>query len=161
MALNLFTWKQEENTPEENNRWVFLRAMEWGSYPAFLAPVWGIFITYFYGWVVFLVMLIVITFIWKVFIMKSFLNIAILNFTAVLVNILKWPFAVVLAVLSYLSFHNILFSLSLLLFPPITYLSQFLELPYELGGISKQAKRTTDVQNRIYHKLGYENSIAQ
>lgn len=158
MVLNLFTWKPEENTPEENNRWVVLRAMEWGSYPAFLAPIWGIFITYFYGWSVFLVMLIIITFIWKVFIMKSFISIGLLNFTALLVNILKWLFAVVLAVLSYLSFHNILFSLSLLLFPPITYLSQFLELPYELGGLSKQAQRITEMQNRIYYKLGLKEN---
>jgi hypothetical protein len=46
MIKGLFSWKPENYTPEENGRWVWLRSVEWESYPNFLAPLWGIFVVY-------------------------------------------------------------------------------------------------------------------
>ena len=155
-SAGIFTWTPSNYTSEENSRWVWLRAEEWDSYPTYLAPLWGVFFVYFYGWITYLITLVIITFIWKVFIMKAFISIKLLSSMAVFVNFLKWPLAVIFAIISYLTYHNILFSISLLLFPLITYFCVFLELPYRIGGIEKQSKHKEEIQNRIVHKLGLD-----
>jgi len=154
MADGLFSWHPHNYTAEENSRWIWLRANEWDSYPTFLAPLWGIFVVYFYGWIPFVIALIVVTFIWKVFIMKSFISIGLLSSMAVFVNILKWPLGVVFAIVAFLTHHSLLFVASMLLFPAITYVLVFLELPYRLGGIMKQGKHKEQIQKRIMHKIG-------
>src|SRR5437588_696947 len=100
MIDNLFTWHPENYTNEENSRWVWLRATEWEAYPNFLSPLWGIFIVYFYGWGVFLLALIISTFVWRVFIMKSFISIGLLATISVIINFLKWPLAILFTVIS-------------------------------------------------------------
>jgi hypothetical protein len=154
MADGLFNWHPQNYTVEENSRWVWLRANEWDSYPTFLAPLWGIFFVYFYGWLSFIVTLIVVTFIWKLFIVKNFVSIGLLSSMAVIINTLKWPLAVVFGIVSYLTYHNLIFSASVLFFPAITYCLTFLELPYRMGGIMKQGKHQEQIQKRIMHKLG-------
>src|SRR6266550_3040817 len=160
MADGIVSWTPQNYTAEENSRWVWLRAEEWGSYPNFLAPLWGIFVVYFYGWVTFLITLVVATFIWKLFIMKSFVSIRLLSSMAVFVNFLKWPLAIIFAGLTFFSHHGITFSLSLLLFPAITYFCAFFELPYNLGGIMKQGKRKQELQTMIFKKLGLSDMRA-
>lgn len=160
MTDGLFSWNPENYTAEENSRWVWLRAEEWGSYPNFLAPLWGIFVVFFYGWVAFLITLIIAIFIWKLFIMKSFLSIGLLSSMAVIVNFLKWPLAVIFGVLAFFTHHGIIFSFSLVLFPVITYFCALLEIPYNLGGVMKQGKRQQELQSMIFKKLGLSDMHA-
>ncbi len=152
----MLRWFANKYTEEETQRWILLRSIEWPSYPNFLAPLWGIFIVYYFGWLVYIVTLIVITFIWKFYIMNNYVSIRLMEVMGLWVNLLKWPLAVIFAIVSFESHRNIIFTLFLLIFPFITYMCSYLEFPYKRGGIDKNLARMLKMQNMIRSKLGIE-----
>lgn len=157
----MFPSELRKYSNDELSRWIWLRAEEWVSYPTFLAPIWGIIFVYFYGWTNFIITLIVVTFIWKTFIMKSIMSINILFTMALIINFLKWPLAVVFAYVGFLTHHSLLFNASMLLFPAISYVLLFLEVPYKMGGIVKQGKLQQEMQDGIMNKLGVKVSLSK
>lgn len=157
MNEGLFVWKPELHSPEENKRWIWLRAMEWQSYPTFLAPLYGPFFVMKYGWINFIILNIILTFVWKIFVMKSFVNTNLMSFLLPFVNLLKWPLSLLMTIYAFNTHRNVILIASILFFPFITYLFQFLEIPY-MGKLSEQAEQSRNMQLLISNKLGYKMS---
>src|SRR5258708_7226949 len=114
LKLDLF-WHQGKYTDQENERWSHLRTIEWGSYPAFISPIFGPLIVLTYGWLTLIILLFILAIIWKLFFIKN-PNINILSFFVLPVNILKWPIGVICALIAWNLHKSPLLIASLALF---------------------------------------------
>lgn len=148
------TWDPKKNTDAENERWAHLRAIEWDSLPSFLAPLWGSYFVFSYGWIVFVITLFVLELAWKIFFRNKTPNIQFADTCVMLVAFLKWPVAIIFAVLAYISHANIIFVISLVIFPLLYLLAAFILLPLEFFF----KPQVGIVQRRIMRKMGYEFS---
>ena len=145
---------REEVTNEKNARWINDRAAEWVSYPTFLSPIWGIIAVLVFGWVIFIILLVLSTYIWRRYILKVDINLQFLATLALIVKLLQWPLAIIMAIVAFISQLGFLAIIAFLIFPLITYLLKYLELPYEYLGKDKQQNLQAQIQERIIQKLG-------
>lgn len=90
-------------TDEEIRRWLWLRAVEWAAFPAFLSqPVAPILFIYF-PWYFVLLGVVVLGFIWR-FIRYSFVSVRLARAVVVPVVWLKWPASIGSSI--YLFIHH-------------------------------------------------------
>ena len=143
--LQGLSWNPHEHSDEENLRWSWLRAVEWGIWPAFLSgPIVPLLLPFFSWWKV-IGAAAVLTILWS-FIRYKNVNLAMARFGVYFV-LLKWVACPLTAI--YLAIqHNYILALPSLLWPMLAaYLGIF------VGGT--QIGR---IQNMFMIKLGYSRN---
>ncbi len=151
-------WDPKDYTHEENDRFAYLRAEEWEAFPIFLSPIFGPFLVLRYGWIATLIFIFVLEFVWKSFLVNRFINIGLSSASAVIVNIFKWPVGIGLAIWLFISSHNVLLSVSLALFPLISLLFSFMNLPFMYLEKKKHGfagANLISLKKKILSRMGY------
>ena len=138
----IFTWNPIDHTNEENLRWSWLRAVEWGIWPAFLSsPVVPLLLPFFKLWKIVSVVAI-LTILWA-FIRYKYVNVSWAIFGVYFV-FLKWISCPLAAI--YLSLkHNYVLAILSLIWPILTPLFSAFVGGTQIGVIQKMFMK----------KLGY------
>ena len=90
-------------TPELFQRWIWLRAVEWLNWPAFLSQLVVPILLIFFSWIYVLAAVVLLGIVWSTM-RYRFVWVAPLNSAANIVTWLKWPIAVGSA--AYLFIHD-------------------------------------------------------
>lgn len=137
-----FIWNASAHNNEENLRWAWLRAVEWGIWPAFLSgPVVPLLLPFFEWWKIILVV-IILTVIWA-FIRYRYVNIFMADLGVYFV-LLKWitcPVATIYLIVQ----HNYILAIMAITWPAIAGLFSIFVGGTKIGVI----------QNMFMKKLGY------
>jgi hypothetical protein len=141
------SWNPSEHSDEENLRWSWLRAVEWGIWPAFLSgPVVPLLLLFFEWWKIIGVVAI-LTILWS-FIRYKYINLAMARFGVYFV-FLKW-IACPLAAIYLIVQHNYILAILAILWPMLAA-----SLGIFVGGT-----QIGILQKMFMNKLGYlENKI--
>lgn len=142
MTIKKMIWDPSEHSNEENLRWAWLRAVEWGIWPAFLSgPIVPLLFLFFEWWKIVIVVAI-LTIAWS-FIRYRYVNVTIASLGVYFVN-LKWVTCPVAAIYLIVQ-HNYILAILAVVWPAITgFFSLF------VGGIKIEV-----IQNKFMNKLGY------
>jgi len=139
------SWNPSEHSDEENLRWSWLRAVEWGIWPAFLSgPVVPLLLPFFEWWKVIGVVAI-LTVLWA-FIRYKYINLAMARLGVYFV-LLKWIACPVAAIYLVIQHNYILAVLSLVWPAFASFLGVF------VGGTQIGV-----IQKMFMNKLGYSEN---
>lgn len=83
------TWNAQENSDDENVRWCWLRAVEWGRWPLFISQPLLPLMLFNWSWSEAVLIVLVCNLIWRYAITYHFVSVPLANFGALLVR-LKW-----------------------------------------------------------------------
>lgn len=92
------TWQPTEHSNDDNLRWCWLRAVEWGRWPIFLSqPVAPILLLWF-PWTYVISGTVVLNILWALFVRYRFISVFVADAGAmfVLLKWISWPVAVAL-----------------------------------------------------------------
>lgn len=143
--MNTFNWNPLEKSDQENLTWSWLRAVEWGIWPAFLSgPVAPLFFLFFEWWKVIGVILI-LTIIWA-FIRYKYINTTMASLGVYFV-LLKWITCPLAAVIFAMQ-HNYILAVVSLLWPSLSAYFGFFVGGTKIGIIQKM----------IMKKFGYSEN---
>ena len=135
-------WNPSSHSDDENSKWCWLRAMEWGKWPSFIfQPVAPILFIYFDWWKIILIV-ILLNWLWVLFRYK-YINLFLLGFGSIFVH-LKWFSSFGVGIYFILQKHYFLAVLSGL-WPLFSMIFQILSPPTKIGII----------QNKLMEKFGY------
>jgi hypothetical protein len=140
-------WSPAEHSDEDNLRWCWLRAVEWGCLPAFLSQVFAPVLLVFFSWQTVVLGIIVANSIWSL-VRYRFVSVAFASFAAQAVFLLKWPIALSAGI--YLFTQDQKFAAALALLWPL--IVGFLGIPPAQVG---------ELQNLFMSKLGYKRAEAK
>jgi len=93
----------ESYTDEEIRRWLWLRAIEWAGFPAYISQIIAPILFIFYPWWQIVIGVVYVGIVWCL-IRYAFVSVAISNTACLLVVWLKWPVAIGSAI--YLFVHQ-------------------------------------------------------
>jgi hypothetical protein len=96
--MNFANW-----TEDEIKRWLWLRAVEWAAFPAYVSQPLVPIMFIFFPWYRVIAIVVVLGILWSL-IRYSFINVTISTIACLVVVWIKWPFAVGSAI--YLFFHH-------------------------------------------------------
>ncbi len=133
-------------TNEENLKWCWLRAVEWGEWPLFLSQLIVPILLLFFAWWKIVAIVVVITWIW-VLIRYKYVSI-ILSGSGPFVIILKWPISIGVGI--YFLVKGIYLLAAISAFWPVITLFLLWLTPSTKIGVIKTA---------LMNKLGYEKLI--
>jgi hypothetical protein len=140
-------WKAQKHSDDENLRWSWLRALEWGTWPIFISqPIAPVAIVFFSWWTVVLATLIATVF-WIVFVRDIIVVPALAFWGAVIVR-LKW---VTCPIAAYILWQRGARGAAVVAFlwPLLILLMPLLLLPFGMA-------RVSDIQKLFMQCLGYE-----
>jgi len=83
----------ENYTDDEIKRWLWLRAVEWGAFPAFLSQPVAPILFIFFPWYFVVLGVVALGLIWR-FVRYSFVSVGVAGAVVVPVAWLKWPAAI-------------------------------------------------------------------
>ena len=140
--MSMIFWNPHEQSDDENTRWCWLRAIEWGKWPLFISqPIAPILFLFFTWWEVAL-FIIVFTWFWSL-IRYKYVNIKLVDLGSLFVK-LKWPISIIIGI--YFIVHkNYLLAVVSGLWPLFTMIAQFFSPPTKIGLL----------QNILMKKIGY------
>lgn len=139
--LNLFgkkigvIWNPSEHSDDENLRWCWLRAIEWGDWPLFISqPIIPILFLFFPWWQI-VIAIVILTWLWA-FIRYKYINITLADLGPLFV-LLKWPISVGVGIY-FLIKHNYFLAVISTFWPLITLLiSHFFSPHIQIGKLQK------------------------
>lgn len=138
--LNLFSkrigviWNPSEHSDDENLRWCWLRAVEWGNWPLFIAqPIIPILFLFFPWWQI-VIAIVILTWLWA-FIRYKYINITLADLGPLFVH-LKWPISVGIGIY-FLIKHNYFLAVISAFWPLITLLILHFSPPTQIGKLQK------------------------
>ena len=85
-------WNPLEHSDDENLRWCWLRAIEWGKWPLFIAQAIVPILYLFLPWWWIVIAVVILTWLWA-FIRYKYINITLVDLGPLVVY-LKWPISV-------------------------------------------------------------------
>jgi hypothetical protein len=137
-----FIWNPKEKSDQENLRWCWLRAVEWGIWPAFLSgPVIPLLLVFFNWWKAIGIVLI-LTILWS-FIRYKYVNLTLVSLGVYFV-LLKW-IACPLAAIFLIIQHNYILAILSLMWPAVASI-----LGFFVGGT-----KIGILQKKFMNELGY------
>lgn len=138
--LNLFgkkigvIWSPLEHSDDENLRWCWLRAVEWGKWPLFITqPIIPILFLFFSWWQP-VIAIVILTWLWA-FIRYKYVNITLADLGPLFVY-LKWPVSVSIGIY-FLIKHNYFLAVISTFWPLITLMLQSFSPPTQIGKLQK------------------------
>jgi hypothetical protein len=138
----MFFWKPIEHTDDDNNLWCLLRAIEWSSFPLFIAQPVAPISFLFISWKYVVIGVVLANIAWRI-IRNRYVNIYISDIAVLFVKI-KWPISIITCLYSASQKEFVTASLCAL-WPIITLLLKITSMPSKLG----------DLQKLFMMKLGY------
>jgi hypothetical protein len=142
----MFGWNPKEHTDEENLRWSWLRASEWGELPVFLSqPLVPVLLVYF-PWKALVFSLVMINVVWGFTVRYRVISITIADFGS-LFHLLKWIACPASAFYLYFSVGDSHKAVIALLWPLIIMPLMFLSPPVQIGRL----------QQMFMRQLGYKD----
>ena len=156
----LMVWNPVEYSTEENTRWSLLRALEWIEWPLFLSQPVVPVLLYFYPWPWVLGAAVLISLMWRLLVVPSFISPELAGLGPWFVN-LKYVTAPVMAVLLWRENEPWIAALALLwpfagLFV-VQFVVSLIYAPFTLSARGK-ASQVGIVQERFMTALGYEKN---
>ena len=139
---DFFIHNPDHYNEKENLQWCWLRAVEWGGWPLFLAPPLFMIVSW---WQV-TIAVIILTWAWTL-IRYNYVNIILVGLGPFVI-IFKWPVSVGIGIY-FLINNNYLLAVISAFWPVITLLLMLLTPPTKVGVI----------QTALMNKLGYEQLI--
>lgn len=129
-----FGWNPLEHSDEENLRWSWLHAVEWGIWPAFLSgPVVPLLLPFFEWWKI-IGIVAILTVLWS-FIRYKYINLAMARFGVYFV-FLKW-IACPLAIIYLVVQHNYILAILSFLWPMLAAYLEIFVGGIQIGKIQK------------------------
>jgi len=133
-------------TDEENLKWCWLRAIEWGQWPLFVAQLIAPVLLLFFQWWQIAVTVVILTWVWTL-IRYKYVNITLAGLGPFII-ILKWPVSIVMGIYFLIKADYLLVAIAVL-WPLITLLLMWLT-PFTKIGV---------IQTALMNKIGYEKLI--
>jgi hypothetical protein len=135
-----------EWTEEERNRYVFLRAIEWLAFPAFISIGFGALLLLVIQPIPLIIGVLVINFIWSIFIARQFVGLK-LSELGVYMNKLKF-LTVPIAGIVFLTRHDYKLMVVALLWPVIGILLSLVRINDKRGVIAHKLKQQIFLKTR-------------
>lgn len=129
----------ETYTDDEIRRWLWLRAIEWGAFPAYLSLPVAPILFIFYPWYFVVLGVFCLSVIWS-FVRYSFVNARLAGAVVLPVVLLKWPAAIGGCI--YLFIHHQLVAAVVALVWP--WVAAFVGLPAKVGIIELEFAKKID-----------------
>ena len=123
-----------EYTYEEVSRWCWLRAIEWGRWPLFIAQPIAPILFIFFPWWKIVIAVVVLDWLWTL-IRYKYISIILADLGCLIVY-LKWPLSVGVGIY-FLVMGNYLLSAFSVFWPIITLILQFITPPMQIGKIQE------------------------
>ncbi len=137
-------WNEYEHTDEENLKWSWLRAVEWGAFPIFVTQPIIPFLIFFFDWKIIIGVIIICNWLWN-FIRYRYTNLSISTTAALFVSIFKWISCMGFGI--YFLIHKDYFLAALSgLYPFWSGIVGGINIPSQIGII----------QQKFMRQLGYE-----
>jgi len=133
-------------TDEENLKWCWLRAVEWGQWPLFTAQVVAPTLFLFFSWWQVAITVVILNWLWLLICYK-YVNVTLAGLGPFFI-ILKWPVSIGIAVYFLIQVNYLLAAVSGF-WPVITLFLMFLSPPIKTGII----------QTALMNRLGYKKMI--
>lgn len=133
-------------TDDENLKWSWLRAVEWGQWPLFIAQLMAPILFLFCPWWLIALAVVLLTWLWAV-IRYKWISIILLGLGAY-ITVLKWPVSIIVGIYFLANGKYLLAAVSGF-WPLITLLMMWVTPSTKIGVI----------QNTLMNKLGYEKVI--
>ncbi len=140
-------WNPSEHNDQDNLRWCWLRAVEWGRWPVFISQAFAPVALLFINWPTLITTVVMSNFLWAFFVRYKFVSVYFASLGAWLVK-LKWISSPVMGYYFYL--HHQLFPAAIALFWPI--------LIFIIGAVP--TAQIGIIQNMFMKELGYDHSDA-
>ena len=70
-------WRAQQHSDQENQRWAWLRAIEWIQWPLFISQPVVPVLLYFFEWRCVVLLLILVTFVWRMIVVPARVSVAI------------------------------------------------------------------------------------
>src|SRR4029077_14555138 len=112
-------WNPAEHSDEENLKWSWLRAVEWGRWPIFVSQIYAPIMLLFQPWLAVVLAVIVSNILWAIFIRYRHVSVGAASTAAVLTR-LKWVICPLAAIFLLVS-GNIANALFALLWPLVIF----------------------------------------
>ncbi len=138
-------WNSAEHTDEENLRWSYLRAIEWGRWPIFVSQIYAPMLLLFLPWQAVVVAVVLSNIFWAIFIRYRHVSIGPASVGALLTR-LKWALCPIAAIYLLVS-GNTVNALFALLWPFVIFVIGIIPT-VQVGKIQKM----------FMAQLGYESS---
>ncbi len=133
-------------TDEENLRWCWLRAVEWGAWPLFVGQLIAPFLFLVFAWWYVAIAVVILTWVWD-FVRYRFVSIVLVG-VGPLVIILKWPVSIGIGIY-FLTRGNYKSAVVSMLWPVITLALMWVTPTTKIGNI----------QTALMNKLGYKKRM--
>jgi hypothetical protein len=137
-------WNPAEHSDEENLRWSYLRAIEWGRWPIFVSQIYAPVLLLFLPWQAVVIAVILTNILWAIFIRYSHVSVGAASTAAVLTR-LKWVLCPIIAI--YLLASGNIANAVLALFWPLVI--------FVIGAFP--TVRVGKIQKMFMAQLGYES----
>jgi hypothetical protein len=137
-------WNPAEHSNEENLRWSYLRAIEWGRWPIFVSQIYAPILLVFLLWQAVVIAVILTNILWAVFIRYSHVSVGAASTAAVLTR-LKWVICPITAI--YLLASGSIANAVLALFWPLVI--------FVIGAFP--TVQVGKIQKMFMAQLGYES----
>jgi hypothetical protein len=150
-TANFMLWNAHENTDDENLRWCWLRAVEWGKWPLFVSQPLLPLMLFVWSWKQAVLIVLVCNLVWRFAVTYNFVSVTLAYCGAVFVR-LKWVVCPVCGYYFYSTGDHVngliallwpVIILTVLIIPGVNFL---LSPTHQIGV----------VQKRFMMKLGYE-----
>lgn len=132
MLAKTVIWNPRAHSDEENSRWLWLRAIEWGAFPAYLSQPVVPILFIFYPWYFVAIGVFALGLIWC-FVRYSFVSVGLASAVVVPVVWLKWPAAIGSSIYLFIQ-HQPVAGVVALLWPLV---APFTGLPAKTGIIEQ------------------------
>ena len=136
-------WNPTEHSDQENLRWNWLRAVEWGRWPIFLSQAFAPAALLIVSWIAVIIGVMLLNVLWAVFVRYKYVSVS-LAFLGVLVAKLKWINSPLMGY--YFYSHDRPFVAAIALFWPL--------LIFIIGAVP--TTQIGVIQNMFMAQLGYE-----
>lgn len=133
-------------TDKENLKWCWLRAVEWGEWPMFMAQLIAPILFLLFAWWYVTIVVVILDWLWTL-IRYRYISVTLVGLGPI-VTLLKWPVSIGMGIY-FLVNGNYLLGVVCALWPVITLILMFLTPPTKIGMI----------QTALMNKLGYEKII--
>lgn len=127
-------WNPLEHSDDENLRWCWLRAIEWGKWPLFIAQAIVPILFLFLPWWWIVIAVVILTWLWA-FIRYKYINITLADLGPLVVY-LKWPISVGIGIY-FLIKHNYFLAVISTFWPLITLILLAFSPPTQIGKLQK------------------------
>jgi hypothetical protein len=112
-------WNPAEHSDEENLRWSYRRAVEWGRWPIFVSQIYAPILLLFLTWQALVIAVVLSNILWAIFIRYRYVSVGAASTAAVLTR-LKWVLCPIAATYLFVS-GNIANSLFALFWPLVIF----------------------------------------